>query len=533
MIVDDEPYIRKGLKILINWEQNGYKICGEASNGQEAIKLMEQDEYDLIITDIKMPHMDGMELIEYTKQNLSQKIKFIIISGFYEFEYAKKAIQYGVADYVLKPVKKEDLIKVLTSYRYEHFTEKENIKKIQHSEKIIIDGHISKVFSGTFTDEDFTYVENHLRDTRNVSYVGIEIDSIRDIEGARKEEKLELQNHLYEEVKKVLSDYWYHVYLPSGFVTEYSVGLIYVKAFADDKDMDDKEFIQALYQNLSNRVEYKIKIYVGHMVDHIKMLQETYRTAIIANKFQKYNNYGEIIYYDDVKDEIEKKKYSLDKDKLDNLINAIETNHKDEINRNIDLVSVYFRYLSYEPEMVKMNLDYFLVNLINLASELEPELEREEIENLITQEDYEQIVARGNVEYFKKFTLDFSEYINSLRKNTFGGILTNVINDINQNYKDNLTLKSLSKKYYINSAYLGQIFRKRFACSFKDYLNDYRIDKASELLCRSDDKIYEIAAAVGFNSTDYFISKFVQLKGTTPLQYRKKFIDNIEKNSNK
>ena len=128
------------------------------------------------------------------------------------------------------------------------------------------------------------------------------------------------------------------------------------------------------------------------------------------------------------------------------------------------------------------------------------------------------------MDYFREFTLDFAEYINSLRKNTFGGTLTNVINEININYKENLTLKSLSEKYYINSAYLGQIFRKKFNCSFKDYLNNFRIEKASELLRRTDDKIYEIATAVGFNSTDYFISKFVQLKGTTPLQYRKQFI---------
>ncbi len=102
MIVDDEPFIRQGIRILINWEQYGFEICGEASNGYEAITLLENEEYDLIITDIRMPQMDGLELIAYTYKNISKEIRFILLSGFYDFEYAKKAIKYEVADYILK-----------------------------------------------------------------------------------------------------------------------------------------------------------------------------------------------------------------------------------------------------------------------------------------------------------------------------------------------------------------------------------------------------------------------------------------------
>ncbi|HPU64022.1 MAG TPA: AraC family transcriptional regulator, partial [Mobilitalea sp.] len=118
-------------------------------------------------------------------------------------------------------------------------------------------------------------------------------------------------------------------------------------------------------------------------------------------------------------------------------------------------------------------------------------------------------------------------YLNSLRKNVFGGILADIEREITENYMHNISLKSLSEKYYINRAYLGQIFKKQFGVSFKDYLNNYRIEKACEILLRTDDKIYEIAEAVGFNNTDYFISKFVQIKGTTPLQYRKQFLNKM------
>ena len=89
---------------------------------------------------------------------------------------------------------------------------------------------------------------------------------------------------------------------------------------------------------------------------------------------------------------------------------------------------------------------------------------------------------------------------------------------------NNLTLKGLGDKYYVNSAYLGQLFHKRYGCSFKDYLNNYRIEKAVELLRKTDMKTYEIANAVGYKDVDYFVNKFIAVKGCTPAKFRKQEI---------
>ena len=113
LIVDDEPFIRQGLKILINWNYYGYNIIGEASNGKEAIKFIEKNKVDLIISDIKMPEMDGLDLVKNIYQKWNKKIKCIMLSGYYEFEYAKKAIQYNVSEYMLKPVTAMELREVI------------------------------------------------------------------------------------------------------------------------------------------------------------------------------------------------------------------------------------------------------------------------------------------------------------------------------------------------------------------------------------------------------------------------------------
>jgi two-component system response regulator YesN len=237
----------------------------------------------------------------------------------------------------------------------------------------------------------------------------------------------------------------------------------------------------------------------------------------------------DISFYDEIKDKINTNMYSTDKEQIDDLIKAIEENDAERIDGKVVSLYQHFKELVAEPELIKISMDYLLFNLISLAKELYPDFDQEEVYRVISQGGYGQPAIRGSVGHFKKFALEFSDYLNSLRKHALGGVLTDVEREITENYMSSLSLKTLSEKYFINSAYLGQIFKKQFGITFKDYLNNYRIDRACELLIRSDGKIYEIAEAVGFNNTDYFISKFVQMKGTTPLQYRKGFLNKLNK----
>ena len=482
MIVDDEPFIRQGLRIVLDWEKYGFEIRGEASNGQEAIKLMEHEEYDLIITDIKMPNMNGLELIEHTKSYISKSIKFIILSGFYEFEYAKKAIQNGVADYVLKPVQKEELIKVLQNYKEEFYAQKEDKKRIENSEKIIFDRHIQQLLSGNVEDEAIIYIKKHLRDITHIRYVGIEVVSdLEDEELLDNEKRIELQRELLETFKEILGEKWFHIFLPSESERDYSIGFIYSKALASDLKMAEKEYINYIYNKLSCDFGKRLLFFIGKKIKDIKQLSETYKTAYICRRSQLLSKGKEgAYYYDDVKEKIITSKYPLEKKKLDDLLKAIERNDRDSIKKHIDVIYEDFKELILEPEIIKMNIDYLLVNLINIANELNPNLGRDEIRKIIKLEDYEQIVIRDGINKLKSFAFDFADYLSSLRQHTFGGTLADVINEINDNYMDDLSLKELSQKYYINSAYLGQIFKKQMGCSFKDYLNNYRIEKATE-----------------------------------------------------
>lgn len=526
MIVDDEPFIRQGIQILINWEQYGFEICGEAANGQEAVELMKTNEFDLIITDIKMPLMNGLELIEYTYEHITKKIRFIILSGYYEFEYAKKAIKYDVADYVLKPVQKDELIRVLEEYKTQYISHVENQKKLELSEKIVFDNYLNELISGKFEEKSLDYVKEHLMDDQNVRYISIEYDPMdEELNQLSNEEKIRAHRYLYDTLRGYLKNNWYHAFMQiNSKEQDYSIGFVFVKKIAEESDVTEKEYITKLYENMNSSLNYRIILYIGQRLDSIEQISESYRSAAIAKSFQRFSNEKDISYYDEIEGRISTNKHLIDKEQMDNLIRAIEENNTDEINVKIEAIYDNFKEMFADPDIIKINLNYLLFNLINLAKELDQDFDQEEVYKMISQGGYEQVAVRGSIKHFKEFAHEFSGYLSQLRQHTFGGVLNEIDKEITEHYMENLSLKNLSEKYYINSAYLGQIFKKQYGSSFKDYLNTYRIDRAAELLIRSDEKIYLVANSVGFNNTDYFISKFVQQKGITPLQYRKQFL---------
>ena len=137
----------------------------------------------------------------------------------------------------------------------------------------------------------------------------------------------------------------------------------------------------------------------------------------------------------------------------------------------------------------------------------------------------ENVSSTGNVKgspaYLRQFAYEYAEYLIQLRQNASRGILADIEREIQEHYAENLTLRELSQKYYINSSYLGQIFKKKYGQSYKDYLSGVRIEAAAKLLLTTDLKISAIAEQVGYKDLDYFISKFIDLKGCTPAKYRK------------
>ncbi|MCR5001877.1 MAG: response regulator [Lachnospiraceae bacterium] len=348
MLVDDEPFIMQGLSVLIDWEDLGYKIVKCASNGGEAYDYLKENSVDLIISDISMPVMSGLELLKRIREEGLSDAYFVVLSGYNDFAYAQQAIRYTCMEYLLKPINKDQLTDIL---------------------------------------------------------------------------------------KRVYSE--------------------------------------------------------GRMVKR----------------------------EDEVHDE--KNKVVLYKKELDDLIRAIDTNEMGAMNLSVDALYDKMYSVGMTEDILSMNLNYLQVQLIHLAVQQDETVDQEEVLNYISENVYDAGRTKGSRVHLKRFALGYAEYLGQLRKNASRGVLSEVEKEIKKNYADNLTLRDLSKKYYVNPAYLGQMFKKKYNQSFKDYLCQIRINEASSMLLNTDDKISLIAEKVGYKDVDYFIQKFIEQKGITPAKYRR------------
>ncbi len=522
LIVDDEPFIRQGLRVLIDWEKYGYEIVDEAENGIKAIEKIKEKDIDLVITDIKMPEMDGLELIEYVYKSIKRKVNFIVLSGYCEFEYARKAIRYNVQDYILKPIQREELINSLGKIQEKYIKVSLENEEKQNNEKLIYDKYICELISGRYDKKSINYIKNKLDHKSEIRYINIEVNYNEDkYSNLSHEDKRLGQHKLYNRILEWLDKDHYNVIFDVTNEKEcYDVGFIYEKRLSREKCINEKEYITNLINYIREGYMYDFFIYIGQRVDKIEDLEISYKSAIIAKMLSNFSMDSKILYYDDVMNN--PKTYTIEKKYMDNLIKAIEENSTEDIMICIDEFYNSFKNHYIDLEIISININYLLCNLISIAKNIDENVNQEKIAQYISLGIFNGNMSRGSSKHLKKFSIEFSNYLVQLRQNNSQGILDHINKEISEHYMEKLSLKSLGEKYYINSAYLGQVFKKQYNMSFKDYLNAYRIDRAEELLMNSNEKIYKISEQVGYNNTDYFINKFVQLKGKTPLQYRKK-----------
>ena len=167
LLVDDEQYIREGLRQLVDWEEYGYEIIGEAGNGVDAIAILEESQVDVVFVDIRMPKMTGLELIEYVQEKLHRNIQFVILTGYADFEYARMAICMQVKNYMLKTIQKEELSDILHKLNKEH-----QIMQVKEQEHYFF--AVSAVVHGKYTEDDLETVYSHVVPSNQWKYVSIE-----------------------------------------------------------------------------------------------------------------------------------------------------------------------------------------------------------------------------------------------------------------------------------------------------------------------------------------------------------------------
>jgi two-component system response regulator YesN len=292
---------------------------------------------------------------------------------------------------------------------------------------------------------------------------------------------------------------------------------------AEEKGLSQEDWLKWFVKELSDRVGYEIAASMGDKVKDIRFIVNSYREAIMIRSFRFYikqDNKFTWIY----KKESDAKCIKTDSSKkqIDNLIHVIEINDRLKVKAYSKELYQCMMDKNTDPEEVTKSIQYMLYRLLGLAYNQDADINQEEIMQYIRETVFSTRTNYENEQKFQQFSLEYSDYLAQLRQNTAKGTINLIEDDIEQNYTENISLKYFGEKYFINSAYLGQLFKKQYGCTFKDYLNNVRIRKAAELILNTDKKIYEIVGDVGYKNLEYFINRFEDVYGVTPAGFRKR-----------
>lgn len=514
LLVDDELFITKGLSVLLDWEEQGFTIAGTAANGRQALTFLKKQPVDLIIADIQMPVMDGLELAEILRRDQISDAHIVILSGYSEFEYARQAMRFDCMDYLLKPVMTDQLTELLQKVRASCRSSSEGKKRDEVYGKAYLAQNLLALLQDQYDDKAAEYVKSQLRLIGGIRYVYIEV---------RREDKEKrgknLRRKLASQCQEIIGNEWQGHLLFDAPPDRDScgVGLIFCHGMAHEAGQSECDYLYMLYERIRTAVQAPVTLFVGEQVRQISSLAKSYQTAMQVYAVQQYLSVSAPVRF--YQPGIDAGFAGISAIALDTLVEAIEQNDKQKIQ---DTVNSTFGSIGVDSdvELLRVNMDYLLYKLVRLACEKDKAVNEKELlqhlqKNMLYSGDGAKLAR------LTQFIQEYAGYLASLQQEDSDGVLQKIEQEVRLHYAENLTLKELSQKYYLNSAYLGQLFKKKRGMTFRDYLNSCRIDQAARLLVSTNDKIYNIARAVGYQNLDYFIERFIAAKGCTPSNYRK------------
>lgn len=508
LIVDDEKIVREGLKHLIDWNSLGFYICGEASNGTEAIERIRNDNPDLILLDIRMPKMYGTDLIEQMRGEGFEG-SFIIISGFSDFKYAQAAMKYGAADYLTKPVDEDQLTKAILSV-------KSKLEQ-RHSDEYLQKEYLKKAKITILAD---LLKQSELATTVDYAQMG-------------------LLSPVYQVVMYEGYTPFYHPYSFSDIlrISDKDCDL-FEHITLDNKDVILLKGNAALDKLRSVTFHYKagtekgspldtIFLTYGPLISNLSQIHSSYEICkkLMSRRFFCEEN-QHILSYEELPYSYEETA-NIEPETSDNYSNMfldyIQTFNRRLINEELSLIKKDLFTCSLDTIGVK----HFLIDIfLQIKQSILHRYPGVEIPFSANSQIIELIENKYYLyEILGYFSEQFEIIMHAIGNNSSDSVFDDIIYYISHNYQMNLKLESIAPLFGYNSSYLGKLFTQKLGCNFNSYLDDVRIKEASKLLTDTDFKVYEIANKVGYNNVDYFHQKFRKKTGMSPAEFRKKAID--------
>lgn len=504
LIVDDELLIRQGIKHYIDWEKEGFQIVGEASNGQEALELIEKVAPHIVMTDIMMPIMDGEELTRIVKEKYPQ-MEIIILSSFSEYDYVRSTFQNGVVDYILKPkLDAEGLLTVLRTAAKRIPQFQDTVKQI--NENLSIEQKLERLVSGY----DVCLEQEEMAKVFPYSHfylIGAALKNSRsnNIHLVKKELETEFN-------KSFSSGTYYQISTDQSCI----LFVLNIKPCNDHRVI---EFAQSLARLIG-----EAKFAVSNVFEDIYQIEEIYKELL---KLFQYHFYivGKSVLTEKNLPELPSQRDPFNLEWFTN-----EFKHR-KFESAFSYLTSYASALSkcYTMDIFeyKSFLGNSIFNIIILLGNMDldvKELDKEKytyfkwIEEASSAEDTLQILNR-----FIKLA---NHCITAAHNQPDNFNIKKMLEYIKNHYNEPLSLTEVAKQFHFSPSYLSSYFSLHNKEGFNEYLNRIRIEEASKLLIQNAASISQISAMVGYSDHSYFCKVFKKVQGMSPSQYkRKKMID--------
>lgn len=520
VLADDETKVVLLLQKLVDWEKQGYEIVGVASDGIRALELVKEKKPHLLITDIRMPGYDGIELIRQARE-LQPNIHFIIISGYRQFEYAQDALKYGVEDYLLKPLKSDELNNILlrireklgqeTELKYQLKKSKEQRQKMLLTLlKSSIDRQQAFVHGDQANDEfGFHFTDGY--------YCAVLIKP--DISNAEKHLDVYriLMQHALEIVRKEVK-----VIAEESAVSIWKEGVAAILNSKDFQVVDVKQCLTKIRKEIEKQRDLfwdiRIAVFLGSQRSAMEQMTESMQEALWLCKDRicrrqpwRYAASEEI--------DLEKR-YQMDSAQKKRFYEAVEYRNADQFQK--ELTESFYRLLQDRQLNGQMLEDWFHAIVSVCAFEMEQN--RKEAELLLEKVQDSFWYCTSTQEVFlllQRTILKRMQQLNEEKASQEARPILEAKKYIQEHYQEALRLEDVSSVIGFNATYFSTLFKKETGQNFMDYLTELRISKAKELLCETDISISDAAEMVGYRDLKYFSRLFKKITGISPSDYKK------------
>ncbi len=530
MLVDDEEEVRESIIRKVPWEENGFMVVGSAENGEDALEKAELLEPDVVMTDIRMPYMDGLEMAERMRK-LYPAVKIIIFSGFDEFEYAKQAIKLNVTEYILKPVNVEELTEILHRVKENldrEIAEKRNVDSLRetfyHNLPVLRERFYMDLLKGRIKAEDMDELmkEYQIGMNRGGAWVAgiIEItmpENQNDGLTIHKEHEL-----IPISVRRIVQETLEPRFLPVIIDDQGTLNLI----VAMEQNQDAAELIDicnAVCRSCKRILKLDIAIGIGSRVGQMLELRQSYRQAREALGYKNIVGMGSAIYIQDV-EPTQKAVLHFDSKSESELLTAVKFGGQEEIGQAVKAIALKMD----EAKVHVRQYQTYLIGIMNCLTRIIQQYELLPAEVFGKEADYFGILSGLNTtenvqQWLFGVCVRMSEQLSRKRNTTTQNIIQQAKEYILENYGDpDLSVEKLCSYLHISPAYFSTIFKKETGQTYVAYLTDVRMEKAVEMLNHTDEKTYVIAAAVGYTEPNYFSYVFKKKFGVAPTRYRGK-----------